>query len=302
MAKRRPGGENEVSLFPFLSILACLIGALVLMIVVLVMAQTDKAEGRTPEEIRMAQDVLKMQKELKERTELDALLKEKLAVLEKAAEEQKDLEQRLANLRRLLSQSKESIEQTRILNQNLLKQLDDLLLEIEGLKEQQAELSKEIAALKAEIEKRKIPPDRKPPPVIVQPSGQQMSKDTKVFFVEAGGGALKILGAWGEDYRLSAVPKTIIADHNYNYFLSQVARNKDNIILFLVRDDGVGAFTYGAGWAEEKYGVKVSKMPVPGRGDLQPQFPEATRGTMPPPPPPDPAAPPADAPPAKPAA
>ena len=64
MAKRRSSEGGEVSLFPFLSILACLIGALVLMIVVLVMSQVGKAEGRSAEEIKRAQDFIQMKKEV----------------------------------------------------------------------------------------------------------------------------------------------------------------------------------------------------------------------------------------------
>ena len=82
MAKRRSSEGGEVSLFPFLSILACLIGALVLMIVVLVMAQVGKAEGRSAEEIKRAQDYIQMKKDIAEREKLDVALKEKIAVLE----------------------------------------------------------------------------------------------------------------------------------------------------------------------------------------------------------------------------
>ena len=77
MAKRSSSGD-EVSLFPFLSILACLIGALVIIIVVLVVAQTDRIEGRAPEEIKMAQEVLNIKKELEEREKEKAKLDEKL--------------------------------------------------------------------------------------------------------------------------------------------------------------------------------------------------------------------------------
>jgi hypothetical protein len=287
MAKRRGSSGDEVSLFPFLSILACLIGALVMIIVVLVISQTEKAEGRTAEEIQMAQDFLKMKKEIEQREQQQAVVKEKLAILEKLQEEIEDKKQRFAKLRKLLDSSKEVQEQNKEITQKLQKELDDLLLELDGLKKQQTETKKEIELLLAELEKRKIPEDQKPPPVQVQPSGSGMAEGTKVYFVEASGSGLKVLQPWGEeDYRLSAKPEVVVADHSFNHFLLELQKDKNSLILFLIRDDGYGAFNNGAGRAESDYGIRVGKLPIPGRGDLQLDLFEQFRGKVPPPPPP----------------
>jgi hypothetical protein len=287
MAKRRGSSGDEVSLFPFLSILACLIGALVMIIVVLVISQTEKAEGRTAEEIQMAQDFLNMKKEIEKREQEQAVVKEKLAVLEKLQQEIEDKKQRFAKLRKLLDSSKEVQEQNKEITQKLQKELDDLLLELDGLKKQQTETKKEIELLMAELEKRKIPEDKKPPPVQVQPSGSGMAEGTKVYFVEASGSGLKVLQPWGdEDYRLSAKPEVVVADHSFNHFLLELQKDKNSLILFLIRDDGYGAFNNGAGRAESDYGIRVGKLPIPGRGELQLDLFETFRGKVPPPPPP----------------
>jgi hypothetical protein len=302
MAQRRQSEGGEVSLFPFLSILACLIGALVFMIVVLVMAQMDKAKGRDPEDIRRSQEYIKLKKEIKERKELDVVLKEKLASLEELQKQVQEKEQQFIKLRKLLNTSKDIQDTNLKISQQLQKELDDLLTEIEGLKIQQVESKKTIAELMAEIKKRQVPEDKKIPPVVVQPSGSGMPEDTKVFFIEAGGGGLKILGAWGEEYRLSAAPEVVVADAKFNYFLSEIAKNPKSLILFLVRDDGAGAFNNGAGRAESDYSIRVGKLPIPGRGVLDLALFEKFRGSIPPPPPPapaDPAAPGAAAPPTK---
>lgn len=302
MAKRRQSGEGEVSLFPFLSILACLIGALVLLIVVLVLAQMGKAEGRSAEEIQRAQDFIKMKKEIEERKELDAVLKEKLALLEKQQAAIEEKQQQFIKLRKLMSTSKDIQEANLKISQQMQKELDDLLLEIEGLKKQQIESKKEIELLLAEIKKRKVPEDKKIPPVVVQPSGSGMAEDSKVYFVEAVAGGLKILKAWGdEDYRLSATPEVVVSDVAYNHFLTEVAKNPKSIVLFLIRDDGQGAFNNGAGRADNDYHVRVGKLPIPGRGVLDLAMFDKYRGKIPPPPaapPPDPAAPKPPAPPA----
>ena len=139
MAKRRSSSGDEVSLFPFLSILACLIGALVIIIVVLVVAQTDRIEGRAPEEIKMAQEVLNIKKELEEREKEKAKLDEKLAELKKVEEEVEEKKVRFAKLRKLLDSSKDVQQQNMEISQQLQKELDNLLLELDGLKRQQAD-------------------------------------------------------------------------------------------------------------------------------------------------------------------
>ncbi|MBE7493820.1 MAG: hypothetical protein HS117_02635 [Verrucomicrobiaceae bacterium] len=285
MAKRRASTEGEVSLFPFLSILACLIGALVLMIVVLVIAQVGKAEGRSAEEIKRAQEYIQMKKDIKTREELDVALKEKVAVLDEIKKQLEDRQQRFAKLRKLLDTSKDIQETNLKLSQQMQKELDDLLLELDGLKKQQAESKAEIDKLMAEIKSRDVPPDKKIPPVVVQPSGAGMAEGTKVFFVEAASGALKILGAWGkEDYRLSATAEVVLADVAYNHFLTEVAKIPNALVLFLVRDDGQGAFNNGAGRADNDYKIRIGKLPIPGRGVLDLAMFEKFRGKILPPP------------------
>jgi biopolymer transport protein ExbD len=301
MAKRRHAAKDEILLVPFLDILCSLIGVLILIIVVLCVSQTQQTEGRTPEDVQMAQDAKRMRQEIVERKAQDVVLKEKLASLQELQKQIEEKEQRFIKLRKLLATSKDIQEANLKISQKMQKELDDLMLEIEGMKQQQAESKKEIAALMAELKKREVPPDKKVPPVVVQPSGSGMAADTKVYFVEATAGALKILGAWGEDYRLSATAAVVVADVAYNHFLTEVAKNPKSLLLFLIRDDGQAAFNNGAGRAENDYKVRIGKLPIPGRGVLDLALFAKFRGTVPPPPAaaPAPPAPPAVTPPKK---
>lgn len=303
MAKRRHAAKDEILLVPFLDILCSLIGVLILIIVVLCVSQTQQTEGRTPEEVQMAQDAKRMRQEIVDRKAVEVVLKEKLKSIEELQKKIEEKEQRFIKLRKLLATSKDLQEANQKISQKMQKELDDLMLEIEGMKTQQAESKKEIAALTAELKKREVSPDKKVPPVVVQPSGSGMAPDTKVYFVEASGGALKILGAWGEDYRLSSAASVVLADVAYNHFLTEVAKNPNSLVLFLIRDDGQSAFNNGAGRAESDYKVRIGKLPIPGRGVLDLNLFAKFRGTIPPPPAaavPAPApAPPAKTPPAK---
>lgn len=301
MAKRRHAAKDEILLVPFLDILCSLIGVLILIIVVLCVSQTQQTEGRTPEDVQMSQDAKRMRQEIVERKAQDVILKEKQASLEALQKQIDEKEQRFIKLRKLINTSKDLQEENLKISQKMQKELDDLMLEIEGMKQQQAESKKEIATLMAELKKRDVPPDKKIPPVIVQPSGTGMPADTKVYFVEAGSGALKILGAWGEDYRLSATASVVVADVAYNYFLAEIAKNPNSLVLFLIRDDGQGAFNNGAGRAENDYKVRVGKLPIPGRGVLDLDLFSKFRGKIPPPPAAPPATPAPPAPPVPPA-
>ncbi len=285
MAKRRKKGSDEILLIPFLDILCSLIGVLVLIIVVLCVSMTEQTDGRPEAEVAMAQEAKNLRKKIKAHQEREKTLKEKLVTLEELQKQIEEKQQRYVKLYKLLSTSKELQDANLKISQKMQKELDNLLLEIEGMKKQQEESKKEIAALTAEIKKRQVPPDKKIPPVIVQPSGSGMAEDSKIYFVEASGGALKILGAWGADYRLSASAEVVVADASFNYFLTEVAKNPKSIVLFLIRDDGQGAFNNGAGRAENDYKVRVGKLPIPGRGVLDLAMFDKYRGKLPPPPP-----------------
>ncbi len=284
MAKRRHKGTDEILLIPFLDILCSLIGVLILIIVVLCVSQSQQTKGRTPEEIKMAQEYKDMLKEIKEREKLQTLIAEKLAKLKEVQKNLDDKQQRFVKLRKLLDTSKELKEQNKEISQKLQKELDDLLTEIDGIGRQQKETQKEIELLAAELKKRQVPPEKKVPPVIVQPSGSGMADATKVYFVECSSGSLRVLGAWGEDYRLAATPSVVVADVSFNHLLAEAAKDKNSLILFLIRDDGQAAFNTGAGRAESDYSIRIGKLPIPGRGQLDLALFDKYRGKISPPP------------------
>lgn len=285
MAKRRHGAKDEILLVPFLDILCSLIGVLVLIIVVLCVSMTEQTDGRPEAEVEMAQEAKKLRKEIEARKKIEIVVNEKLATLDDLKKQIDDRQQRYIKLRKLQSTSKEIQETNMKLSQQMQKELDDLLLELDGLKKQQTESKTEIQKLMAEIKARQVPEDKKIPPVVVQPSGGGMAQDTKVFFVEAAGGALKVLGAWGaEDYRLPANAEAVIGDAVFNHFLTEVAKIPQSLVLFLVRDDGQGAFNNGAGRADNDYKVRIGKLPIPGRGVLDLKTFDKFRGTIQPPP------------------
>ena len=311
MIKRRHRATDEIMLIPFLDILCSLIGVLILIIVVLCVAQTQKINGRTKEEIQRAQDHQKLLKQQPDLERISSALKLKVEELEKLRKETAAKDEQVAKIRKLLTTSAADREKVQAMNQALLKELDNLMIEIGGLNTQEAPLKKDIAALLEEI-KKKQPPPVKGPSVIVQPGGSGLAKGTKVFFIEASGG--KLTAYWDEKTKtvVSAVADVVATDAAFNAYLKAVQTVPQSKIIFLLRDDGMGAFNLGAGWAQATYAYRVDqvgKLPIPGRGDIdlrmfkdfmaplpvQPPAPEPKPDAPPKPPVPAPPQPPAPA-------
>ena len=287
MVRRSHRRSDEIMLIPFLDILCSLIGVLVLIIVVMVIAQTQKVSGRTQQEIERAQEFLKLQKQQKENEKINDALKDKVASLEKLKEEFQSKEDRIAKLRKLLTTSAADRESNRQASQNMLKELDNLLLELNGFAAQEPVLKKEIAAMTEEIKKRQ-PVPVKLPPVIVQPGGSGLAKGSKVFFVEATAGKLTFYWDGTAKSVVSAAPDVIAADATFNSYLKAVLTVPQSKIIFLLRDDGMGAYNLGAGWAQATYGYRVDqigKLPIPGRGEIDLKMFSEFLGTLPAPPP-----------------
>ncbi len=289
MVKRRSHRSDEILLIPFLDILCSLIGVLVLIIVVLCVAQTQKIHGRAPEELNRAQDYQKLVKEQKENQRINVLLKDKLVKYEKLKTETQSKEEAVAKLRLLLSTSTTDREKNKAASANSLKELDNLLVEIKGLSSQESPLKKQIAELQIEITKRN-PPAIKGPPVIVKPGGSGLAKGSKVFFIETSWGKLTFY--WNENARsvVSAAPDVIATDVAFNTFLKNVLAVPQSKIIFLLREDGMGAYNLGAGWAQATYGYQVGqlgKLPIPGRGEIDMRMFKDYLGSLPPPPPPE---------------
>lgn len=288
MNKRPRHRADELLMIPFLDILCSLIGVLVLIIVVLVIAQTQRINGRTREDVQRAEEHLRLLKVQKEVEAKYAGLAEKLQKLKELEQKRSAKQQDADKLKDLLTNSETNKEKNKDSASKMQKELDDLIVEIRGLTTQEPDLKKKIQELLAEIA-RIQPPEKKDPAVVVNPGGSGLAAGTAVFFVDASGDKLTFF--WNEKERsvVSAVPEVIVSDVAFNSFLEAVKKVPQSKIIFLLRDDGMRAYNLGAGWAQSKYGYKVEqigKLPVPGRGDLDMRLFGKLLGNLPAPPPP----------------
>lgn len=266
MAQARTRSDPEVSLFPFLSILVCLIGALVLLIVILTMVQSAMGDGRSIEEFARARDADRMRKEMAQQEKELAKWEKKKDEAEKLEKKLQEVQQRYVLLRKRANTSadeKQKIEQQHAL---LQKELENLLIQLQEMQREKPSIQKAIEKLKAELIARKKNLDAKPK-LVVQPSGSgAAAADTKLFFVECNAGGIAIHGEAPEPIRITS--GSIGADASYDAFLKKVAATPKSMVLFLMRDDGLGTYNRAAGWAESQFKVRTGKLPLPGQGEV----------------------------------
>lgn len=291
MNKRARHKAEEIMMIPFLDILCSLIGVLVLIIVVLVVAQTQRVNGRTPEELRMAQEYQRMQKMKQENLVKYSNLSEKLEKLNQVQDESRAKKLAAEKLSEMLKLAEMNQTKNKESSEKLQKELDDLLVEIRGLTAQAPDLKTKIAELLAALAKLKGP-ENKERPVLVNPQGSGLAAGSSIFFVDAAGDKLTYF--WNDKDKgvVSAVPEVIVADAGFNAFLEAVKKVPQSKIVFLTRDDGMRSYTLAAGWAQSKHTYpvgQIGKLPVPGRGDLDLKLFGNLVGKLPAPPPETPA-------------
>ena len=251
MARVQTNNAPRVELFPFLSILACLSGTVVVMICILVMMQAISSKTKAARKNPLAEEMMKIQEQLAELRSVT----DQMSVVE-------ELDKRLILLREI-TQGQES---TDAFLARLQKEIENMQIVIANLRNEKPRIQKEIAKLKEELAERRINPADLKPALRVQGGGSGFAVGRRLFVVEANSDSVTVHRDRENRFRVSAA--TIGADKDYNDFLAEVTANKNHLVLFLVRTDGWNSYARGAGWAEQKFNLATSKMPIPGQGKV----------------------------------
>ena len=239
------------SLFPFLSVLASLVGALSLIIVTVILAAvSDDTSGPGDDPLAQAgRRIFTAQHELRD---LDA----KLAA---AASRRADVEQERARLRTLLATHAQ--EQAASLRAtSTLSLLRDLRSRRDRLSAELAELEQAGNALIGRLPPAPAP--RPQPRVELLPSGS--GRDLDPVFVECTASALMFHG----DEKAAPV-RAVDIPHSDTLaqLLKRVRASVHGTVIFLVRPDGVATFRTVEAVARS-LAVRHGKLPVPGTGRL----------------------------------
>lgn len=259
MGRRRDREDTDVSLFPFLSILACIIGVLTLLISTLALSQMDSDVVVQAEEYESIESALV--EEQQSLAELEqSLTDQQLKMATQASTQQQLLMAKQQQLKQLQNEflvaqkRRQELEQPEEAGTVPQQQpLDEMEQELAALKEQ-------IAQLMVELEEKKRPPEEAE--VTVVPGGS--GRGIKPYFVECtkNGVALQQGAKW-----VQVRPANIEKSEPLLRLLDKVAGDPTAKLIFLIRQDGVSTWWRAKRFADS-LDVANGKLPVIGQGKL----------------------------------
>ncbi|MCB1064754.1 MAG: hypothetical protein KDN20_17775 [Verrucomicrobiae bacterium] len=266
MAKKRADSGASVNLFPFLSILVCIIGCLTLIIVVLNLISMSKAEGKEPEEVERAREFAL----LKEAQDVDQKKYDELrAHIDALTATNKDLlvkKQKLTMLKEMLN-SAEKIDANR---EELIAKFQILSKTNKQLDADELVVKAEIEALKKEIEARKLPPDAAA--LQVKPSGS--GANTQPFFVEVADAMVLIHHSLTEP-PIEVPAGSIEVNEDFRKLLDTIASKPYHTLILLVRGSDAAVGNLGkingvVAAFNDRTGAQIipGRLPLPGEGKV----------------------------------
>lgn len=259
MSRRRRKSEASVSLFPFLSILACVIGVLTLMITAMALGQMQPSEVQeAEEEAKEAKQRYEKYKEVQGRI---AKNQKELEKLQKLLDNAEAIRKQLADARKELEElENQTTDDDSKQNIKMLAESKRLRERIEELKTELPELNNTIDDLKKQLAERKKPPEEAQ--VKVQPSGSGYK--LKPTFVECVPGSVVI---FENNQEIRVRYGDLAESKEFAAMLNRVKNQEDATLIFLVREDGVGTYQHARNIARSRY-VQTGKLPVLGQGRL----------------------------------
>ncbi len=253
MARARRSADVAVSLFPFLSILACVIGTLTLVIAALALSQVvddldDADAGVNPHE--QLQTV---------RGDLEKLE----ARIAQALETKRRLSATLAELEALGVPVEEPGFARRV---SLQLDAARIAREIAALEREQKRLA---AALEAAEQQFAAPaPESDSPPITILPSGP--SRALKPYFVECRRDMIR-LHRHDQEWNIPLQLGDSSDKWKYTRYLERARAEPDGTVIFLIRPDGVATYQRAVSQARKHF-VRHAKLPLPGLGELDFSF------------------------------
>jgi myosin heavy subunit len=269
MARRAKEQGDILSLFPFLSILTCLIGTLTMLIALLAMQQVNKTEVDAAKIKASEQERISAETRLRDYKALkDKLQKDKLSIsavkklLKELEEKRKTL---LEEMERLLKEKALRMDEIAKRSKAATK-AEELMGELNRFKDKITKVTVEIDRVKKEIaEKTAVlatKSKKSVSSVMVRPSGS--TTGLKPTFVECAKDAVVIYDPEGTKRIPSSVLKT---DQTFNGLLATVKANEQTTIIFLVRSEGIWTFR-NASVQADAVGTRYGKLPIVGDGVL----------------------------------
>ena len=244
-------------MFPFLSVLACVIGTLTLMIASLALG--NLVESHSASRID----------EYDRRQEDNRKARDEVAQLKRLISEAQDLQDKLRNAREKLKHLEQLLKRTKEQEQLKTKSL----AEVRDLQRQISKMERELKRLNKRIEERRMhcqelekeaDDSKGKSRIVLQPGGS--GRGLTPHFVECTGDSLVIYS----DFYSGSRRIDHTDDKNFkkfSEFLNKVKSKESTTVIFLIRADGVGIYDDAFSVAE-KLSVRNGKLPLPGQGKI----------------------------------
>lgn len=269
MAKPRKEAGEAISLFPFLSILTCVIGILMLLITAIAMARmvgTSGAQGQEKPDPAIARALrinelnkrLALERDHLNRLELeiaerDAAAKSAAAELERARAKAASKPQKLSAEERKVQAEQAALAKLAGDAQQSAGQAKQLQAEIERTRQAIEQLHEQLK------KEGKLPEERE---VKIQPSGS--GANLVASFVECMATGI-VIHEGKEPARIRTAD--LKASPEFGRLLEQVHDKPDGIVIFLIRSDGLESYQAAQAIAQGNY-VRNGKLPVVGQGRI----------------------------------
>lgn len=260
MGRRPREDDDAISLFPFLSILACVIGTLTLMIAAMALGQLDpEAVADAEKQIEEAEARAEKHTEAMAAIEVVDVEANKLrALIAEAEAVRQQLARARAELKALEAESAK-MTGTDAASAKLLAEANRQRERIKQLEAQLPEMKAELDKLKAELAKL----DKPPPPaqVRIEPGGSGAKIDP--YFVECDRGGVVLLDGDG-----ARIPRgDLTGSPVFAKAMEAVRKRERGVMIFLVRPDGVYTYNTASDVARVNQ-TRNGKLPVSGQGEI----------------------------------
>ena len=264
MARRKKSDGEAVSLFPFLSILACVIGTLTLMIAATAISQMGKEQ--TQEQRDRAEEYESTVKQIEEFKKDQEQAKKMIAQNQSIDKDLKDAIEELKRLKKEQEKKIAAMNKGDTLETKLLAESNRLFNRLKELKADPTDRKKEIEKLLEEIKKRKEKP--KEAEVVIKPGGSGLDLDP--YFVECTKNGVRLLDDPKQKFiRVQDLNKE---EGDFHNLLDSVAAKEKGTLMLLLRPDGVNTYNRVRTVARTHYSVDgycpVGKLPVSTQGKI----------------------------------
>ncbi len=236
------------SLFPFMSVLACTIGSLVVLLAVMSLSAvgvSGAAQEAADESLaQRAADRLHFEHSRATLDEAEALWREVDEALVA-----RGLEAGLGPVDLVRAVEREKVRG------DAARRMSDLAAQLEAIDEERESIEATIEVLESR---------RETLPILIDPTG--LSPTRKPFFVECDAGGVTAYRA-SDDFRYFVPREELSAGGDFGRYLRRVRAVPGALLVLLVRPDGVRTLSLVESIVRGA-GMDVARLPLPGKGEL----------------------------------